>query len=92
MAKEPELRMILNRINALEEKEESRVKHDMAMLEWRHTIDKSIEASKEVIDIVRDLKGALKSLGWIGKFLKWISSACGAVAVSYAIFKGFVHK
>jgi hypothetical protein len=62
-----------------------------AMREWKETIEESIAVQKEMIEVGRDIAGAIHVLGWIGKILKYLASVFIFFGIAYGTFKGTLH-
>lgn len=63
---------------------------------WRKAMIENTLATKEatdtmlyVVDLVKDMRGAFKAMGWIGRILKWVGVTGAGFAAIYATMKGF---
>jgi hypothetical protein len=43
---------------------------------------------REVLDILRAVKGGLKVIGGIGTIVKWVAGVAGALVALYSMYKG----
>ena len=60
-----------------------------SLREWRETIEESIAVQREMVEVGRDIAGAIRVLGWIGKAIKWLAAVGAALGITYASTKGF---
>lgn len=90
----------VDRAMAALQQEMSQIRDDYAsLILWRETIDKSIssslksiETSREVVEVANDIKSMVKALGWIGTLAKWITTVVGGTAILYASMKEIIGK
>lgn len=83
----PNLSHLANIANNHEQRIEALEGDALAMSEWKASIDRSIEVQQEMLEVGRDIAGALHVLGWIGTALKWLSYTGAACAVIWATIK-----
>ena len=58
------------------------------VLEWKASIEESIEVQKRMIEVGETL---IEVLGWVGTMARWLTSIIALFAAMWAAFKGIVY-